>query len=103
MSDVVPDRLLAGAGLKAALGAGGPPDGPKRAFAGRALNAGMDHYPAGDARDGYGRRGVVTGTGRIEPEVPRDRRASFGPQPIAEGRRRFPDSGDEIVPMCARG
>jgi hypothetical protein len=46
---------------------------------------------------------VITDTGRIELEVPRDRQASFDPQLIAKYQRRFPGFDDKIVSMYARG
>jgi putative transposase len=106
--DAVLDQLLAGADPKAALDPGGLLDELKKAFAERALNAEMDHHLAGDggagnSRDGYGRKGVLTETGRIELEVPRDRRATFDPQLIAKYQRRFPGFDDKIVSMYARG
>ena len=57
-----------------------------------ALNAEMDHHlghddQAGNNRNGYGRKTVVTDTGKIEIEVPRDRQGSFDPQLIAKYQR----------------
>jgi putative transposase len=106
--DAVLDQLLAGADPKAALDPGGLLDELKKTLAERALNAEMDHHLAGDggtgnSRNGYGRKGVLTDTGRIELEVPRDRRASFDPQLIAKYQRRFPGFDDKIVSMYARG
>src|SRR5689334_3005300 len=96
------DQLLAGADPKAAL------DELRKAFAERALNAEMEHHLAGDggtgnSRSGYGRKGVLTETGRIGLEVPRDRRATFDPQLIAKYQRRFPGFDDKIVSMYACG
>src|SRR4051812_40179581 len=78
--DVLLDQLLAGADPKAALDPGGLLDGLKKALAERALNAEMDHHlagagGAGNSRNGYGEKTVLTDTGRIGLEVPRDRRA----------------------------
>jgi putative transposase len=106
--DAVLDQLLAGADPKAAFDPGGLLDGLKKAFAERALSAEMDHHLAGDggagnSRNGYGRKSVITDTGQIELEVPRDRRASFDPQLIAKYQRRFPGFDDKIVSMYARG
>ena len=76
--DAILDQLLAGADPKTAFGPNGLLDGLKKALAERALNAGMDHHlgggEAGNSRNGYGRKTVVTDTGKIELEVPRDRR-----------------------------
>jgi putative transposase len=68
----------------------------------------MDHHLAGEggegnSRNGYGRKSVVTDTGRIALEVPRDRQASFDPQLIAKYQRRFPGFDDKVVSMYARG
>ena len=68
---------------KTAFAKDGLLDELKKAFAERALNAEMDHHLTGDggagnSRNGYGRRSVLTDTGQIELEVPRGigRRAS---------------------------
>jgi putative transposase len=108
--DVLLDQLLAGADPKAALDPGGLLDGLKKALAERALNAEMDHHLAGDgngdaanSRNGYGKKTVLTDTGRIELEVPRDRRSTFDPLLIAKYQRRFPGFDDKVVSMYARG
>lgn len=102
------DQLLAGGDAAAALQQGGLLDSLKKALAERALNAEMDHHlghedQAGNNRNGYGRKTVVTDTGKIEIEVPRDRAGSFDPQLIAKYQRRFPGFDDKIVSMYARG
>jgi putative transposase len=67
----------------------------------------MDHHLTGsdgaNSRNGYGKKTVLTDTGRIELEVPRDRQSSFDPQLIAKYQRRFPGFDDKIVSMYARG
>jgi putative transposase len=79
----------------------------KKALAERALNAEMDHHlangEAGNSRNGYGKKTVVTDTARIELDVPRDRRSSFDPHLIAKYQRRFPGSAEKIISMYARG
>jgi putative transposase len=106
--DAILDQLLAGADAKTAFNQGGLLDELKKALAERALNAEMDHHLAGEggennSRNGYGRKSVVTDTGRIALEVPRDRQASFDPQLIAKYQRRFPGFDDKVVSMYARG
>ena len=103
--DAILDQLLAGADPRTAFDPNGLLDGLKKALAERALNAEMDHHlaGAGNSRNGYGRKSVITDTGRIELEVPRDRRASFDPQLIAKYQRRFPGFDERIVSMYARG
>jgi putative transposase len=105
--DTILDQLLAGADPKTAFDAGGLLDDLKKALAERVLNAEMDHHLAGEEpcnrRNGYGKKTVITDTGTIALEVPRDRRASFAPQLIAKYQRRFPGFDDKIISMYARG
>src|SRR5215472_10244014 len=107
ISDAVLDQLLAGADLKTAFDPNGLLDDLKKALAERVLNAEMDHHLTGDEpgnrRNGYGKKTVITDTGQIELEVPRDRQARFDPQLIAKYRRRFPGFEDKIISMYARG
>jgi putative transposase len=102
------DRLLAGGAAREAFDPGGLLDSLKKALTERALNAEMDHHLSGDegagnARNGYGRKTVMTDTGKLAIDVPRDRQASFEPQLIAKHQRRFPGFDDKIVSMYARG
>src|SRR5918997_1304556 len=105
--DAVLDQLLAGADPRTALEPNGLLDDLKKALAERVLNAEMDHHLAGEEpgnrRNGYGKKMVITDTGRIALAVPRDRQASFDPQLIARYQRRFPGFDDKIVSMYARG
>jgi putative transposase len=86
--DAILDQLLAGADPKTAFDPNGLLDELKKALAERALNAEMDHHLASEEvdnrRNGYGRKTVVTDTGKIDLEVPRDR-------------------DDKIISMYARG
>ncbi|WP_339520635.1 IS256 family transposase, partial [Pseudomonas proteolytica] len=102
------DQLLAGGAASAAFDQGGLLDSLKKALTERALNAEMDHHlagqdGAGNTRNGYGRKTVMTDTGKLAIDVPRDRQASFDPQLIAKYQRRFPGFDDKIVSMYARG
>src|ERR671921_2622988 len=106
--DALLDQLLAGADPKTAFDPNGLLDGLKKALAERALNAEMDHHLAGEggvsnSRNGYGAKRVITDTGTIALQVPRDRQASFDPQLIAKYQRRFPGFDDKIISMYARG
>src|SRR3954470_5143159 len=106
--DAILDQLLAGADPKTAFDPNGLLDGLKKALAERALNAEMDHHLAGEggvsnSRNGYGRKSVITDTGKIELEVPGDRQSTFDPQLLAKYQRRFPGFDDKIVSMYARG
>jgi putative transposase len=108
--DELLDQLLAGTDPRAALADGGLLDGLKKALAERALNAEMDHHLDGgepdgraNSRNGYGGKTVLTGTGKLDLQVPRDRLSTFDPQLIAKYQRRFPGFDDRIVSMYARG
>lgn len=108
--DELLDQLLAGSDPRAALADGGLLDGLKKALAERALNAELDYHletgepdGRGNSRNGYGSKTVLTGTGKLELQVPRDRLATFDPQLIAKYQRRFPGFDDKIVSMYARG
>ena len=106
--DAILDQLLSGTDASAAFDQGGLLDQLKVALAERALNAEMDHPLAGDggagnSRNGYGRKRVVTDTGRLALEVPRDRQGSFDPLLIAKDQRRFPGFDDKIISMYGRG
>ena len=107
ISDAILDQLLAGTDAKTAFDPNGLIDDLKKALAERVLNAEMDHHLAGDEpgnrRNGYGRKTVITDTGQIELEVPRDRQARFDPQLIAKYQRRFPGFDNKIISMYARG
>lgn len=105
------DQLLAGGDPRDALaGKDGLLDALKKALAERALTAEMDHHLAGgepdgrrNTRNGYGRKTVLTDTGRLELEVPRDRLSTFDPQLVAKYRRRLPGFDEKVVSMYARG
>jgi putative transposase len=86
----------------------------KKAFMERALGAEMTQhlgYKAGEAkpegttnhRNGKGRKSVLTDSGEVTIEVPRDRHGSFEPQLIGKHERRFTGFDDKIVAMYARG
>src|SRR5919202_6663822 len=93
--DELLDQLLAGSDARSALADGGLLDGLKKALAERALNAELDHHLEGgepdgraNGRNGYGSKTVLTGTGKLDLQVPRDRLSTFDPQLIAKYQRR---------------
>ena len=86
----------------------------KKAFIERALGAEMSQhlgYEPGQAkppgavnhRNGKSAKTVLTHTGALAIEVPRDRQASFEPQLIGKHERRFTGFDDKIIAMYARG
>ena len=81
IADTILDQLLGGADARTAFDPGGLLDGLKKALAERALNAEMDHHLEGDgqsrnSRNGYGRKTVITDTGKLSLDVPRDRQGT---------------------------
>lgn len=108
--DELLDQLLAGRDPQAALGRDDLVDELKRALAERALNAELDHHLDGEAaegrpnsRNGYGKKTLLTATGKLPIAVPRDRLSTFDPQLIAKYRRRLPGFDDKVISMYARG
>ena len=86
----------------------------KKAFIERALNAEMSHhlgYGAGQAkpegatnhRNGSSAKTVITDTGSLRIEVPREREGTFEPQLIGKHERRLTGVDDKIIAMYARG
>jgi putative transposase len=106
--DALLDQLLAGADAKTAFDKDGLLDELKKALAERALNAEIDHHleggeDDGNRRNGYGKKTVLTGTGKLALDIPRDRLSTFDPQLIAKYQRRFPGFDEKIISMYARG
>ena len=86
----------------------------KKAFLQQALGAELSHHlgyapgqakPEGAAnyRNGSSAKTVLTDTGALSIDVPRDRAGSFEPQLIGKHERRFTGFDDKIIGMYARG
>jgi len=86
----------------------------KKALIERALGAEMGlhlGYPAGGAkpaevdnhRNGSTAKTVVTDTGKLRIDIPRDRDGSFAPVLIPKHQRRFTGFDDKIIGLYARG
>ena len=110
ISDALLDQFLDGADAKSAFDPNGLLDALKKALAERMLNAEVDQHLGGEAADGrsnsrygYGQKTVLTETGRLALDIPRDRRGTFDPQLIPKYQRRFPGFDEKIVPLYARG
>ena len=95
------EELLAGKDPQEVFAQDGVLDELKKALAEQILNAEMDQHLASEREaEGTEPRNPPQrpqpqhgpdGSGKLELQVPRDRRASFEPQLIAKYRRRFPD------------
>jgi putative transposase len=109
------DELLKGADPKKVFSSEGLLEEIKKALAERMLNAELDEHLQGEAqaaaegtgsgnhRNGYSKKTVITDTGQVELEIPRDRRGTFEPQLIAKYQRRFPGFDEKIISMYGRG
>ena len=86
----------------------------KKAIIQRAMGAEMSHHlgyapgqdkPVGvtNHRNGSSAKTVLTDTGAIAIDVPRDRQGSFEPQIVGKHERRFTGFDDKIIAMYARG
>ena len=90
------DELLKDADPKKVFGSEGLLDEIKKALAERMLNAELDEHlaaesaeadsaaGAGNHRNGDSKKTVLTDTGKLDLDIPRDRRGSFEPQLIAK-------------------
>ncbi len=109
------EELLKGADPKKVFSTDGLLEEIKKALAERMLNAELDEHLQGEAqavpegsgsgnhRNGYSKKTVITDTGQVELEIPRDRRGTFEPQLIAKYQRRFPGFDEKIISMYGRG
>jgi putative transposase len=110
IADEVLDRLLEGRDPATVFETGGLVDELKKRLAERMLNAEMDHHlgteaeeEAGNHRNGYSGKSVLTDTGKLELAIPRDRHGRFDPVLIGKYRRRFAGFDDKIIALYARG
>ena len=80
----------------------------------RALEAEMTHHlgyeshalegrVSGNNRNGKGRKDVITDSGMIDIETPRDRNASFNPQFVKKRQRRLEVFDDKVLAFYSRG
>src|SRR4029077_4452747 len=106
----VPDQLLEGRDPATVFESGGLVDELKKRLAERMLNAEMDHHlgteaeeEAGNHRNGYSGKTVLTDTSKLELSIPRDRHGRFDPVLIGKYRRRFAGFDDKIIGLYARG
>ncbi len=110
ITDEVVDQLLAGRDPATVFESGGLVDELKKRLAERILNGELDHHlsaaeeeEAGNHRNGYSSKTVLTDTGKLELSIPRDRHGRFDPVLIGKYRRRFAGFDDKIIARYARG
>src|SRR5215469_2687939 len=110
IADEVVDQLMAGRDPATVFKSGGLSHELKKRLAERMLNAEMDHHlggageeAAGNHRNCYGSKTVLTDTGKVELSIPRDRHGHFDPVLIGKYRRRFAGFDEKIIALYARG
>src|ERR1700693_2220752 len=110
LTDAVVDQLLAERDPATVFERGGLVDELKKRLAEGMLNGGLEHHlgaeaeeEAGNHRNGYSSKTVLTDTGKLELSIPRDRHGRFDPVLIGKYRRRFAGFDDKIIALYARG
>jgi putative transposase len=112
--DELIDQLLAQVANKDAesiLGESGLAGQLKKQLAERMLAGELTHHlateaalgKAGNYRNGSSAKTVLTPSGEMPLDIPRDRLATFEPQLVAKYQRRLPGFDDHIISMYARG
>jgi putative transposase len=115
LSDELIDELLAGASTEEEIvGAGGVLAQLTKRLVERALAAELTEHlgyephqeppgGAGNTRNGSTAKTLATEHGSVEIETPRDRNATFEPQIVRKGQRRFEGFDDKILALYSRG
>lgn len=112
--DQMLDRMIKGKTPDQVLGEGGLLKDLTKRLVERMLNGELTdhlgyapHAPAGrgsgNSRNGTSAKRVLTDTGELELEVPRDRVGDFEPQVVRKGQRRLPGFDDKVISLYARG
>jgi putative transposase len=112
--DKMLDELLKGKKPEEILGEGGLAKELTRRLVERALQGEMTahlgyekHSPegsrSGNSRNGRTRKRVLTDTGDMTIEVPRDRTGDFEPLLVPKGQRRIAGFDDKVISLYARG
>jgi len=115
LSDEVVDQLLAGARTEEEIiGPGGVLAQLTKRLVERALSAELTEHlgyephqeppgGTGNTRNGSTAKTLATEHGPVEIETPRDRNATFEPQIVRKGQRRFEGFDDKILALYSRG
>ena len=82
----------------------------KKQLAERMLAAELTHHldteaaqgKPGNHRNGSNSKSVITPSGELNLDIPRDRQAMFEPQFVAKYQRRLPGFGNHVISMYAR-
>ena len=113
-ADRLLDELLKGKTPEEVFGKGGLMKDLQKRLIERALQAEMTHHlgyekharsgrGSGNSRNGTSRKTLLSGTGEVEIEVPRDRNGDFEPQLVPKSRRRLSGFDQQVLALYARG
>ncbi len=113
-TDRILDELIRGKSPEEILGQNGVLKRLTKRLVERALEAEMTthlgyekHAPegrnSGNSRNGKTSKTVVTDSGELELEVPRDRNGEFEPQIVPKSRRRLEGFDEKVIALYARG
>jgi putative transposase len=114
-SDELLDELISqvsGQDAESLLGESGLIGQLKKQLAERMLGAELNHHLAteraageegGNHRNGSTPKTVLTPSGSLPLEIPRDRLSTFDPVLVAKHQRRLPGFDDQVISMYARG
>jgi putative transposase len=108
------DELLKGKKPEEILGEGGLAKELTKRLVERALQGEMtahlgyekhapEGYNTGNSRNGKTQKQVLTDTGEMSIEVPRDRSGTFEPQLVPKRQRRLAGFDDKVIALYARG
>jgi putative transposase len=108
------DELLKGKKPEEILGEGGLAKQLTKRLVDRALQGEMtahlgyekhspEGYNSGNSRNGLTRKRVLTDTGELTIEVPRDRNGEFEPQLVPKSHRRIAGFDEKVIALYARG
>jgi len=112
--DKMLDELLKGKRPEEILGEGGLAKELTKRLVERALQGEMtahlgyekhspDGHNSGNSRNGQTRKTVLTDSGEMSIEVPRDRNGEFEPLLVPKGHRRLAGFDDKVLSLYARG
>jgi putative transposase len=60
-------------------------------------------HNSGNSRNGTSSKQVITESGELSIQVPRDRKGDFEPQLVPKGQRRLPGFDEKVIALYARG
>ena len=63
----------------------------------------VEGHNTGNSRNGSTRKRMLTDSGELAIDVPRDRTGAFEPQLVPKAQRRFPEFDDRVIALYARG